>query len=158
MDRIFNICIIIVLRFLSWYIYIVCTIYSYLQLVVSYLLFIVFCTIQQFEFVFSHSTIVSYVLFIISWTMCQFQFMCSLFVLFSCLKKNTQRPLSNEEIGASHHFLPPAAPQEPIVELLFRTPAPNRQSDRTALSLSGTTDQSSLPRLPLQSIFNWHAM
>ena len=65
----------------------------------------------RFGFVCGHSTIVSYVLFILSCTMFQFGFVCSLFGLFCCSDTNTPFPCSTDSIGAIHCFPPPLKSQ-----------------------------------------------
>ena len=107
----------------------------------------------QFRFVCSHSTIVSYVLFILSCTTLQLGFVCRLFGLFFWSEKNTPLPWITYGIGGSHCFLPPVAPQDPMVALPFWPPALNRRSDCTALSPSCPPDPSSLSSLTLQFNF-----
>ena len=48
--------------------------------------------------------------------------MCTLFVLFCFSDTNTLHPCNTDKIGASHHLPYPAAPQDPMVALLFRRP------------------------------------
>ena len=128
-------------------------IYSFYSTIVSYVFVILSCTMFQFGFVCSHSTIVSYVFFILSCATLKFRFVCSLFVLIFCYETNNPRPCSTNTIGDIHRFLPPAAPQEPMVALLFRPPALNRQYACTALYPSGQTKRSSLPIFPPQDNF-----
>ena len=108
----------------------------------------------QFGIVCSHSTIVSYVFFIIPCNTLQFGFLFSLFLLLCFPDTNNPRPSIADAIGGSHRFLPPAAPQYPMVVLPFWPPELNRLSAHISLSPAVPPDQSILPSLLLKNISN----
>ena len=120
-DGIFNIFIGMFLWPLFWYVYIVRTIYSCLWY--SFIVCILYAILYYIRgldlcaaIVYLYRTYNLYYLVLHASS----DFSAVYLYYFAALTQILRAPCSAKAIGDSHHFPPPADPQEPMVALLFR--------------------------------------